>query len=61
MQTVTITLDIDDAGYLAVAPMEHASRMRKLADTSTNIRDLLLKMCDRLERISERISREIDQ
>ena len=61
MSEITIVLDSDDAGYVAVALREHAAQWRRFADSQTNISDIVGKACERLEKIAARIEKEIDQ
>lgn len=57
---ITIVLDRDDAGYCVVALREHLATMRKYADTQSNIRDILLKACERLESVCTRVEKELE-
>jgi hypothetical protein len=60
MPEITITLDVDDAGPVAVALREQSAKWRKVANSQTNISDVVARACDRLDRIAERIEREMN-
>lgn len=60
MSEITIVLDNDDAGYVAVALREHAAQWRRFADSQTNISGIVTTACERLEKIATRIEKEID-
>lgn len=57
---VTITIEKDDAYYLVVAIREQSHAMRKMADQASNLRPILTKACDHLDRVASRIEKELE-
>lgn len=56
---ITVTIGRDDAGYVVVALREHCMKMRQFADSQTNIRAILNEACERIERVCERVEKEL--
>lgn len=59
MNHVTITLSDEDAKYAVVVLREHSRRLRKWAADQTNIAPVCTAAADRVERVVERIAREV--
>lgn len=61
MDEISLALDRDDAGYLVCAIREHNARWRKFAAERTNLSDIINKAVGRLDRVADRIEKELEQ
>ena len=60
MTEITIVLDVDDASYTVVALREQTRKMRKIAD-GTNLLVALGKAAERIDKVADRIERELSK
>lgn len=58
MTEITIALDVDDARYTVIALREQTRKMRKIAN-GTNLMVALGKAAERIDKVADRIEREL--